>query len=307
MTAPYKSGHWQADSKHSLYWELYGNPEGKPVIILHGGPGGGRDTYLADYFDPENYKILMFDQRGCGLSQPAGCLEDNNTAHLIEDIENLRLHLNLGPSFIVGGSWGATLALEYAKAFTTSCAGLILYSVFLGRPQDEDWFINGTSRFYPDYHATLTTLLSPAERKDIIKSYKARVNSNDDSIVRTAASAFLNYMTILLPLRCEDKILTTPESITRKDIDAVRIFLHFSINNYFLKADGALDNIQIIAQIPGTILQGRYDMDTPPQAAWELLQSWPTATLEFIPACGHSDTEPPMKAALIKAFKKTSD
>lgn len=303
MQKPRQTGYYKTSDSHDIYWEIYGREEGLPVICLHGGPGGGRDEYLAEYCDLNKFQILMFDQRGCGLSKASNPFLNNTIAYSIQDIQALQKLAGFGPSIIFGGSWGATLALEYAKTCPQDCMFLMLYSIFLGRPQDEKWFLYDVKSIVPDIWEKLVANLDASELNNIAAAYKQRISSAEKAVWSKATADFLNYMKCLLKFDLEQGAsLKTAGQVTQNDRQSVLIFLHYSTNNYFLDAKGALKGIEAIRSIPGKIIHGRHDLDTPLTQAYELHKAWPASSLQIIPDCGHSDTEPSMKAAISKAF-----
>lgn len=299
-----QNGFLETGDGHALYWRLSGAADGVPVILLHGGPGCSMDAYLADYFDLSKTRFLQFDQRGCGRSSPPGSLHNNTTAHLVSDIEALRHYHGFENPILCGGSWGSTLAIEYAKAYPEHVSKLLLNSVFLGRDADEDWFLNGVRALRPDAWNQLTDGFSEAEKANIGMALYTRAFSEDEDRVRDVVARFSNYMGTLLKL---DPDLASPvqaEQVTEGQIAAIRIFLHYSSNHYFLSPDqGALAGLDRIAHIPLHIIHGRYDLDAPLIQSYDLHQAMPGSTLDILTLCGHSDTEAPMAEALKKLYQ----
>jgi proline iminopeptidase len=298
-----EDGYLDVGNGHSLYWKKFGNKSGLPVVLLHGGPGLGMDEYLATYFDLEKTNLLMFDQRGAGKSLPIGCLEENTTPALIEDCARMMDYHGIDYAVIVGGSWGATLAIEFAKKYRTRCSRLILYSTFLGRSQDEAWFLNGAQIFFPDYWKRFTDGFSDAEVLNIAEAYQARLNTVSPEQGRVLAAQFLTYVGRLSLLSVEEEgTPVSPSCVTEGETNFLKLFLHYSTNEYFLSTQGALQNIDLLRGLPGAIIHGRYDMDSPIMGAYALACAWPDASLHVVPGCGHSDREPKMRDTLSSLF-----
>lgn len=300
MTNPRQSGFWKADTTHTLYWEIYGAEHGRKVVMLHGGPGSGRDTYLADYFDLTKIQVLMFDQRGVGKSTPQGCLITNTTNDLVSDINGITVMLGWDKFILSGGSWGATLALRFAVAHSKTIEQLIIYSTFLGRAEDEAWTLYGTRAIYPDLWDRMTEDFSDAERANISEAMFKRLNVEDEAQWQKPGQGFLMYLKRLLTV--QESSASAPV-ITREIRNGLLIFLHYSRNNYFLGADGALEGLDALSSLPITIIHGALDMDSRVSGAAELKQILPQADLTIIPNCGHSDREAAMAAALMTVFQ----
>ena len=286
--------------KHAIYYEECGNPDGYPVVFLHGGPGSGCNPSQRRFFDPSFYRIILLDQRGCGKSTPLGCTEDNDTNALVSDIEKLKHHLGIKEWLVFGGSWGSTLALAYAIAHPDSVTGLILRGIFLSRPSELEWFLGEVKSFYPESWEKLLAFLPNDERSDPLKAYGSRVFSEDMSIAGPAATtwnAFESSIMSLLP-RVNSSDNTTPVDI---EIARARVQIHYILNECFVGHRDLLAEAKSLSHIPTTIIQGRYDMVCPPISAWELKKAMPHATLSIIPDAGHSAMETGVTSALIEA------
>jgi len=299
---PYKSGHLDVGDGHSLYWELSGNPEGKPVVFLHGGPGGGSSPEHRRQFDPELYNILVFDQRGCGKSTPYASLENNTTWDLVEDIEKLRKMVGVDKWQVFGGSWGSTLALAYAQTHPTRATELVLRGVFLFDPFEIDWMYRygGASQLYPDGWDEFVADIPPAERNDLVAAYQRRLTSDDEAERLKAAQAWSKWegeIVTLLPSPDTVEHFTSPDVA----VAVARIENHYMANRGWLDAGQLLRGASKLKGIPGVIVQGRHDCCTPPVAAWSLKKAWPDVELNIIPDAGHLFSEPGNLDALIRA------
>jgi proline iminopeptidase len=301
---PYDSGHIRVSDVHQLYYEQCGNPNGKPVVFLHGGPGAGLDPDYRRFFDPEAYRIILFDQRGAGRSIPHASLDDNTTWHLVQDIEYIREHFGVEQWLVFGGSWGSTLSLTYAVTHPERVRGLVLRGIFLCRPQEIRWFYEdgqGASAIFPETWEQYLRLIPEAERGDMIGAYYRRLTSTDESVRREAAYAWSIWEASALKLLPDQKTIdefTEPEMA----IALARIECHYFVNNCFFETDNyLLDHIDRIRHIPGVIVHGRYDVICPVLNAWDLHRAWPEASLKIIPNAGHASTEPGTASALVEA------
>ena len=299
-TEPFDSGWLQASPLHQIYYEQCGNPQGIPVVFLHGGPGSGCTPRQRRFFDPAHYRIVLFDQRGCGRSRPMGCIEANTTRHLVEDMEMLREHLGVAQWLLFGGSWGSTLALAYAAAYPERAKGLILRGIFLARPSELDWFIYKVGNFFPDAYAQFVELLAPEERNDILTAYRQRIVSDDTSINLPAARAWNAYEASIMSLlpNAGTPSIPAPDEVL---LARARVQLHYLINDCFLQQRPLLAEVERIRRLPAIIIQGRYDMVCPPVTAYALHQVWPEAQFIMVPDAGHSALEPGISAALVEA------
>lgn len=292
------------DDTHTLYIEECGNPEGKPVIILHSGPGAGCEKYHRRFFDPERYRIILFDQRGSGRSKPHASLVNNTTQHLIEDIETIREHFGLDRMRLFGGAWGSTLALLYAQAYPQNVSGLILHRVFLAREKDINWFYQPgrASEVFPDHFESFIKAIPEAERGDLIKAYAKRLSGNDELKRMSAAKAWSLWQAHCSSLNPHNDILEhfkEPHFATA----LAMIETHYFVNNCFIENNQILDNVRRIRHIPMFIVHGRYDMVCPLENAWSLHTACPSSELMVVRDAGHSIREPGIIDALIIASK----
>ena len=299
---PFQTGHLKVSDKHSIYFEQVGNPKGKPIVFLHGGPGGGIDSKHRRYFDPNHYRIVLFDQRGCGQSTPHAELDGNTTWDLVGDIEKLRAHLQIEKWHVFGGSWGSTLALAYAIKHPSQVTALLLRGIFLCRPAEIQWFYqSGASHLFPDYWETYFNHIPAEERHDMVSAYYKRLTSHNEDVRLTAARIWSQWEA------ATSALLVRPDAVEEfedphKALAFARIECHYFINNAFFPTNNyLLENISKIQSIPGHIVQGRYDVVCPATSAWELHKSWGKSTLEIVPDCGHAASEPGIRSALIEA------
>ncbi len=302
---PYETGYMPIGDGHVMYWEQVGTTRGAPVLFLHGGPGAGAGAVHRRFFDPNYWRVVIFDQRGAGRSRPLGSLAQNTTAELVADIEMLRSHLGVERWLLFGGSWGSTLALAYAQAHPDRVRGLVLRGVFLGRTVEVDWFLHGLAAIFPDAHAAFVGHLDPEERHDILGGYLRRLTDTDPAVHMPAARAWSVYegsCSTLLP---------SPDTVTsfaqdRTALGLARIEAHYFANNLFLPPGGLLGGMAAIGHLPGEIVQGRYDMICPAHTAFELAAQWPSARLTVIPDAGHSALEPGVRrdqGAAVERFR----
>lgn len=303
---PYETGYLPLSEGHEMYWEQVGNPNGKPVLFLHGGPGAGAGAVHRRFFDPQIWRVIIFDQRGAGRSRPLAGLAGNNTPQLIADIEQLRTMLGIDRMVVFGGSWGSTLAVAYAQAHPQRVAGTVLRGIFLGRETEIDWFFNGVQRVFPDVHAAFVEFLPPDERPTLLESYFARLTHPDPAIHMPAARAwslFEGSCSTLLP----QKEAVANSAQETNALGLARIEAHYFRQGFFLPPGGLLAHMQALQDMPCEIVQGRYDMVCPAQTAFELAAAWPRAALTVVPDAGHSGLEPGIRAALIAALEHAKD
>jgi proline iminopeptidase len=306
---PFDSGMLPVSPVHTLYYEQCGNPEGTPVVFLHGGPGGGLIPDYRRYFDPAAYRVVLFDQRGSGRSTPHASLEDNTTWHLVEDIETLRAHLRIEDWHVFGGSWGSTLALAYAERYPGRVRSLTLRGIFLCRPKEIRWFYQeGTSYLFPDVWEKYVEVIPAEERNDFVSAYYRRLTSADEAVRLEAARAWSVWEGSTSKLYFDYEMIekfADPEFA----LAFARIECHYFMNNAFFPTDNYLiENVGKIRHVPATLVQGRYDVVCPMASAWELHRAWPEAELRVIPDAGHSASEPGIIDALVEAtdrFKKS--
>jgi proline iminopeptidase len=292
---------------HTLYFEESGNPTGKPVIFLHGGPGGGTDPKQRRFFDPARYRIVLMDQRGCGQSTPHACLEDNTTWHLVSDIEALRAHLGIDRWLVFGGSWGSTLALAYAETHPERVTELVLRGIFLLRESELCWFYqHGTSELFPDAWESYLEPIPEAERGDLIGAYHARLTSDDPAVRAAAAKAWSTWEA------STSHLYINADYVARAGTDRfalafARIECHYFVNRGFLDRETALlDGVSKIRHIPCVIVQGRYDVVCPMVAAWDLHRAFPEAELRIAIDSGHSAFEPGIVHELVLATDRAA-
>lgn len=300
---PYQTGRLPVDELHTLYWEECGNPNGVPVLFLHGGPGGGLTAKHRRFFDPAYYRIVLFDQRGAGKSTPLGEYRNNTTQLLIADIERLRHMLGIEQWLVFGGSWGSTLALAYGQAHPERCTGFVLRGIFLCTRAEIDWFLNGVKWFYPEAHAQFVAPIPQHERDDPLRAYQKRLFSEDPAIYLPAARTWSRYEGSCLFLRPD------PEAIEQFSSEAVslglgRLEAHYFLNNGFFMEDQLIRNVDRIRHLPAVIVQGRYDIVCPPLSAYRLHEAWPQAKFHMIADAGHAATEPGTAAALVAATEQ---
>jgi proline iminopeptidase len=286
-----------------MYWEQSGNPHGAPAVFLHGGPGAGATPAHRRFFDPDHWRIVVFDQRGAGRSTPQGTLEDNTTAHLIEDMERLRRHLGIERWLVFGGSWGSTLALAYGEAHPERCLGFVLRGIFLGSARELDWFLYGMRTVFPETWRRLADPLTEAERGDILTAYHRRLLDPDPLVQMPAARAWSAYEGACSTL------LPSPETVAAFSSDALasalaRIETHYFVNRLFMDEGQLLANIHRVRAIPAAIVQGRYDMVCPIVTADALHRAWPEAEYVVVPDAGHSAMEPGIRSALVRATER---
>lgn len=285
---------------HRIYVEQCGNPQGRPVMVLHGGPGGGCSPMMRRFFDPQHWRIVLFDQRGCGRSQPHASVAGNTTAHLLSDIDAIRAELRLPPAVLFGGSWGATLALAYAEARPEAVSALVLRGVFLGQRSELDWFYGGgAGRFWPELWQRFRDVIPEPERGDLIAAYHRRLFSGDPAIETRYAMPWLAWENALAGL---DNASSghAPPAYARA---FARLENHYFVNACFLDEGQLLRDRPRIEHLPAVIVQGRYDMVCPPLSAWTLAQGWARAELRMIPASGHALTEPRIAAELVRVMQ----
>lgn len=299
---PYHSDWLKVSGNHQIYYEQCGNPNGKPVVFLHGGPGSGCNPNQRRFFDPSFYRIILFDQRGCGRSKPQGHVEENTTFHLVNDIDALRRSLSIDQWMVFGGSWGSTLALAYAVEYPANVTGMILRGIFLSRPHELRWFLHDVKNFFPEVWTKLVTYLPSAERANILDAYHERIFSDDRKVSLPASHAWNAYESAIMSLQHNPTPTTTPADDVQ--IARARVQLHYIMQGCFVSQRPLLEEVKTLSHIPTIIVQGRYDMVCPPATAWELAQAIPHAELHMIPDAGHSAMEPGTTAALLAATER---
>ncbi|WP_170474396.1 prolyl aminopeptidase [Ruegeria arenilitoris] len=291
---------------HRIYVEQSGNPDGIPVVVLHGGPGGGCSPAMRRYFDPQAYRVILFDQRGCGRSRPTASVQNNTTWHLVADIERLRKLFEIEKWIAFGGSWGATLALAYAQTHPGRVSCLVLRGVFMMTQAELDWFYGGgAGKFWPEQWAKFTSLLPESEQSDAIRAYNKRLFSGDRATEILYARAWSHWENALASIHTNGSVGESPGEYART---FARLENHYFINGGFMEFDGQiLKNMDRIAHIPGHIVQGRYDMICPPKAAWKLSERWPNAELRMVRNAGHALSEPGISAELIRIMDRLAE
>jgi len=286
---------------HQVYVEQCGRPNGQPVFVFHGGPGGGCSPAMRRYFDPMHYRIILFDQRGCGRSRPHAGVAANTTWHLVQDIETIRTSLGIGRFTAFGGSWGATLALIYALTHPDRVAHLVLRGIFLMTRAELHWFYGGgAGAFFPDLWSRFVEVIPEAERSDLIAAYHRRLFSGNLVEESRYGRIWANWENALASIQNEGALGESPSDYART---FARLENHYFQNGGFLESDGwILRERPRIEHIPATIIQGRYDMICPPQAAWSLAQGWANAELKMVPLAGHALSEPGISEALVRVM-----
>jgi proline iminopeptidase len=289
---PFRHGYLRVSDVHELYYEECGNPAGKPAVFLHGGPGAGSDRRARQFFDPQHYRIVVFDQRGCGRSRPSASLVENTTWHLVADIERLRKHLGIERWLVFGGSWGSTLALAYAEANPERVSELVLRGIFLLRYAEIRWFYqHGASEIFPDAWEAYRDAIPIDERDDFLSAYHKRLVGSDQRAALAAARAWSVWEASASFLHSNgDSIRKWGED--QFALAVARIECHYFVNRGFLRSESQLlDDVPRIRHIPATIVQGRYDVVCPATSAWDLHRAWPEANLRIVPDAGHSAFE----------------
>ena len=299
---PFRTGSMRVSDLHTVYFEEAGNPKGKKAVFFHGGPGGGLDPDYRRYFDPERWHIVLFDQRGCGRSTPHAELRENTTWDLVADTEKLRVHLGIDRWVVFGGSWGSTLALAYAETHPDRCLGLILRGIFLLRRKELLWFYQeGASWLFPEAWEEYLAPIPEAERGDLMAAYYKRLTSPDPAVRLQAARAWSVWEGSTSKLRPDPKLIEHFSGDAFAEAFA-RIECHYFVNGAFLRSDTQLlDDAVRLAQLPGVIVQGRYDVVCPARSAYDLHQRWPASRLVIVGDAGHSISEPGIIDGLVSA------
>lgn len=305
---PFNKGMLKVSDLHTLYWEECGNPQGKPVVFLHGGPGGGVHPDHRRFFDPKTYRIILFDQRGSGQSLPCAELRENSTWDLVKDTETIREMLKIDKWVVFGGSWGSTLALAYAITHPERVKALVLRGIFLCRPSEIQWFYQeGASHIFPDVWDEYLKPIPENERHDLVAAYYKRLTHENSDVRLEAAKAWSKWEA------ATSRLIVDPKAVDEFDdpeyaLSFARIECHYFTNNAFFKTNNwLLENVDKIRHIPGAIVQGRYDVVCPAKSAWELHKAWPEAKFTIIPDSGHAAAEPGTRSALIEATDSFRD
>jgi len=315
--SPNLSGMLDVGDGHSLYWEQSGNPDGVPIVFLHGGPGAGCGPAHRRFFDPGHYRIILFDQRGCGKSTPYGSIDNNTTAHLVADIETLRRHLLIDNWLVFGGSWGSTLALTYGIHHPDCCLGFVLRGIFLGSAAEHDWFVNGIATIFPEAHRDFKNFLNPDEQGDLVESYFRLLNDPDPKIHLPAAASWSRYESVcstLLPGPLAQSAPPRRDSSPTHNMGMLaisRLETHYFRNFMFLEEGFIIDNLGKLNGLKAIIVQGRYDIICPPVSADKLAANWPAkdtaVTTVIVNDAGHSAMEPGIRRALVQATDRFRD
>lgn len=303
--APYNEGYLKVDSTHELYYAEYGNPEGIPIVYLHGGPGSGHSTTSLRFFDPQVFRIIGFDQRGAGKSKPYAEIKDNNPQELVDDLDKLRAHLGVDKWHVFGGSWGSTLALLYAEDYPDDVLSLTVRGIFMNRKSEVKWFVKEMGNFYPEVQEDFETFLKPWERKSMLRSYFNRLTSPKPKIHMPAAHAWSNHETDCVSLQPRSRNRTPlPDEFTKSadPLAIARLEAHYMLN-HVLDDDRITGRIDNIRDIPTVIFQGKYDIICPPRTAHDLKDAFPEAYL-FEYVSGHSQSEDDIEKALLEAMER---
>jgi len=305
---PYDTGFLQVSPIHTIYYEQCGNPNGKPAVFLHGGPGAGSSKKTRRFFDPQRYRIILLDQRGSGRSTPHAELRENTTWHLVADIERIRTHLRIERWLVFGGSWGSTLALAYAQTHPERVAQLVLRGIFMLRRWELEWFYQkGADALFPDAWERFLEPIPSVERGDLISAYHRRLTS-EDSAVRLKAALAWSIWEGSTSFLINDPHYVSQTADAEFALAFARIECHYFVNGGFLeREDQLLANVKHIRHIPSTIVQGRYDVVCPMRSAWDLHRAWPEAQLEIVDDCGHSAFELGIASKLVEATDRYAD
>jgi len=304
---PYATHHFKVDETHTLYVEECGNPGGIPVVFLHGGPGAGCAPYHRQFFDPDIYRIVLFDQRGCGKSTPHASLTNNTTGDLVADIEKIRGFLKIQQWVVFGGSWGSTLALVYAQTHPQNVSGLIVRGIFLARDKDVQWFYQqGTSRLFPDYWEKFIAPIPPDERANMIEAYHKLLTGGDEVKKLRAAKAWSVWEGMTATLQTDEAVIDS-FSNSHSALSIARIECHYFLHQCWLEPDQIINNVDKIRHIPGYIVHGRYDVICPVEQAWELSKAWPEAELSIVADAGHAVVEKGITEALLNATRQLGE
>jgi proline iminopeptidase len=300
---PYVKGTLRVDDIHTLYWEECGNPEGTPVVFLHGGPGAGATATHRRFFDPASWRVIIFDQRGAGRSRPLGETRNNTTELLIQDIEMLRVTRKVERWHVFGGSWGSTLAIAYAEEHPEKCLGLILRGICLMQKHEVDWFLYGIRILFPEAWSKFANFVAPEERRDLHEAYVKIFQGSDEKRKLEAIRTWANYesnCSVLIPATPTTQVFNDDQHKT----GLAMIEAHYFRNNLFTPDNKLLENVDRIRKIPAVMVQGRYDAVCPINTAHELHLRWPEAEYHIIPDAGHSALEPGIRSKLIEATEK---
>jgi proline iminopeptidase len=302
---PYDSGMLDVGDGHRLYYEQSGNPDGTPVIFLHGGPGAGSNPAHRRFFDPAFYRIVIFDQRGAGRSRPFASLDCNTTDHLVGDIEQLRILLNIESWLVFGGSWGSTLALVYALRHTKRCLGLVIRGIFLGSSEELDWFLYGIRMVFPEAWRRFVEYIPQPEQDDLLTAYHTRLIDPSPDVHMPAAAYWAGYETSCSNLLSSPS--EAPPQASSGALSLARIEAHYFVNDVFIRDTEILDGVQALRHLPCIVVQGRYDMVCPIKTADALVRAWPEIDYRIVPDAGHSAMEPGIRSQLVRATESMKE
>jgi proline iminopeptidase len=301
---PRRTGMLPVDEIHTLYWEESGNPNGIPVVYVHGGPGGGSSPEKRQWFDPDSYRIILYDQRAAYRSTPLGEVRNNTTQLLVEDMETLRKMLGIDRWLVTGGSWGTTLSLAYGQTYPDACLGFVLRGIFLGSQDEIDWFLHGMRRFFPKAHADFVDWIPQTEREDILAAYEKHLFSDDQDSLMAAARRWFKYTESCSLLRHDPQLV---EEATKNDsvvYGTGRLDTFYFRNQMFLERDQLIANMHRIAHLPVAIVQGGHDVIAPPESAYRVHRAWPGSVLHIAADAGHSPSEPGIRRKVIQALEQ---
>lgn len=296
----FRHGRMDVGSGHQIYWEECGNPQGQPVLFLHGGPGAGCSPAHRRFFNPEHYRVVLFDQRGAGRSTPVGEFRANTTQLLVQDIEQLRLMLGIEQWLVFGGSWGSTLALAYGQAHPERCLGFVLRGIFLCTQDEIDWFLHGARHFHPEIHQQFVSLIPEEERSDLLGAYAKRLLADDAETYLPAARAWTRYE--------DERVFMLPQPPSPNDdvlcVGVGRLEAHYMLNLGFFEDDQLIREMHKISHLPAFLVHGRYDVICTPVAAWRLHQAWPNSKLHYVADAGHAAMEKGIRSQLVGATEQ---
>lgn len=300
---PFDQGMLDVGQGHRVWYEQCGNPQGRPLLFLHGGPGAGCKPRHRRYYDPSVWRIVLLDQRGCGRSTPRDSVAHNTTQHLLGDLEQLRQHLGIARWAVCGGSWGSFLSLAYAQAHPEACLGLVLRGIFTGRKLEQDWWWEGVRWIHPEAWEALRDALPEPERDAVLSAYARRLANPDPAVHGPAALAFGRYNAATLLLHHDDAIVNAAVDMAQA-LTVGRLFSHYCLHGCFVPEGALIAGVERIRHLPALIVQGRYDVATPMRNAWDLARAWPEAELVTVHEGAHSMEEPPMAQALVAAQQR---
>lgn len=300
---PRRTGMMQLDELHAMYWEECGNPDGIPVVYVHGGPGGGSSPEKRCWYDPDAYRIILFDQRGAFRSTPLAEVERNTTQLLVEDMEKLRRMLGISKWLVTGGSWGTTLSLAYGQTYPDACLGFVLRGVFLGSPDEIEWFLRGMRRFFPKAQEDFVKWIPQPERHDILTAYEKRLFGKDEDARMDAARRWFKYTESCSLLRHDPALVEEAAKNDTVVYGTGRLDAFYFRNSMFLEPGQLIKDIARIAHLPVAIIQGGHDVIAPPVAAYTVHRAWPGSVLHIVPDAGHSPSEPGIRRKAIEVLE----